>query len=86
MKLKEAKVPKKNWPTKPKCTQKQVVISAIGLSELVENVEGEEGEFFDLGLDGSSSDSEEEGENWAWWEIFPTAVHFSGDPSKVPLW
>ena len=63
MKLKEAKVPKKNWPTKPKCTQKQVVISAIGLSKLVENVEGEEGECFDLGLDGSSSNSEEEGEN-----------------------
>ncbi len=63
MKLKEVKVPKKNWPTKPKCTQNQVVILAIGLSELVENVEGEEGECFDLGLDGSSSDSEEEGED-----------------------
>ena len=63
MTLKEAKVPKKNWPTKPKCAQKQVVISAIGLSELMENVEGEEGECFDLGLDGSSSDSEEVGED-----------------------
>jgi len=40
-----------------------VVISAISLSKLVENVEGEEGECFDLGLDGSSSDSEEEGED-----------------------
>src|SRR5258708_13477945 len=63
MKLKEAKVPKKNWPTKPKCTQKQVVISAIGLSKLVENVEGEEGECFDLGLDVSSSNIQYEGEN-----------------------
>ncbi len=63
MKLKEVKAPKKSWPTKPKCTRKQVVILAIGLSELVENVEGEEGECFDLGLDGSSSDSEEEGED-----------------------
>ena len=74
MKLKEVKVPKKKWPTKPKCTWKQVVISAISLSKLVENVEGEEGECFDLGLDGSSSDSEEEGEDWAWQEIFPMAV------------
>ena len=62
MKLKEVKVTKKKWPTKPKCTFMQVVISAISLSKLVENVEGEEGECFDLGLDGSSSDSEE-GEN-----------------------
>ena len=63
MMLKEAKVPKKNWPTKPKCTRKQVVISAIGLSKLMENVEGEEGECFDLGLDGSSSNSEEVGQD-----------------------
>ena len=37
MKLKEAKVPKKNWSAKPKCAHKNIVITAMKPLELTGN-------------------------------------------------
>ena len=54
-KLKEAKVPKKNWPAKLKCACKNMVIAVIKLSELVEGFEDEGPE---LVLDASDSEDE----------------------------
>ena len=61
--LKEGKVPKKTWPLKPKCPWKQAVLAAIKLSEIVDDVGDEVGESFDLGLDRSDSEGEDDGED-----------------------
>ena len=57
--LKEARVPKKNWPMKPKCARKNMVIVAIKLSELIEDSEEEEEDHLELVLDGSDSEDGE---------------------------
>ncbi len=79
-----ARGPPENWPTKPMCTHKKVVIAAIKLSDLVEIVEDADSEYLDLGTDGSSSEEKcEDTENLP--RPFTSAVRCQNGPLPKKL-